>query len=173
VVPFPIRLLVCCLLLLQDARFSLAALKYQTGIRIDRVLYKQFQGICSREKLRPGEAVESLIRLAVQADSITGVSITTSKSENTVRMFDDALFKSRLERLKASLELEEKYWKETGREVDEKDSEFYVGELTLLGRRNVSPELVKEFEALLTDADKQYQEMQKTYYEKEINEHKT
>jgi hypothetical protein len=148
------------------------ALKYQTGIRIDRVLFKQFQEICARERLRPGEAVESLIRLVIQADSITGVSITSAKSENTVRMFDDALFKSRLERLKASLELEEKYWKETGREVDEKDSEFFVGELTMLGRRNVSPELVKEFEALLTGADKQYQEMQKTYIEKEINEHK-
>jgi len=147
-------------------------LKYQTGIRIDRVLFKQFQEICARERLRPGEAVESLIRLVIQADSITGVSITSAKSENTVRMFDDALFKSRLERLKASLELEEKYWKETGREVDEKDSEFFVGELTMLGRRNVSPELVKEFEALLTGADKQYQEMQKTYIEKEINEHK-
>jgi hypothetical protein len=148
-------------------------LKYQTGIRIDRVLYRQFQEICQREKLRPGQAVESLIRLAVQADSITGVSIAIAKSENTVRMFDDALFKSRLERLKASLELEEKYWKETGREVDEKESEFFVGELTVLGRRNVSPELVKEFETLLTDADKQYQEMQRKYFEKEIDNYKT
>jgi len=149
--------------------------KHQTGIRIDRVLFKQFQEICQREKLRPGEAVESLIRLAVQAGMITSVSIDNPKSENTMRTFDDTLFRSRLARLKASLELEERYWKETGEEIedDRKESEYFIERLTELGRRAVSLELVKEFEACLNDADKQYQEIQKSYYEKEINDHKT
>ncbi len=149
--------------------------KRQTGIRIDRVLFKQFQEICKREKLRPGEAVESLLRLAVQAGSITGVSTDNATSENTVRMFDDALFRSRLARLKTSLELEERYWKETGEEIedDRKESEYFIERLTELGRRAVSQELVKEFEACLNKADKQYQEMQKSYFEKKINDHKT
>jgi hypothetical protein len=149
--------------------------KHQTGIRIDRILFKQFQEICKIEKLRPGEAVESLIRLAVQAGSVTSVSIDNPKSENTVRTFDDALFRSRLARLKASLELEERYWKETGNEIGDeaKESEYFIERLTELGRRSVSLELVKEFETVLTDSDKQYQQMQKSYIEKEINEHKT
>jgi hypothetical protein len=149
--------------------------KHQTGIRIDRVLFKQFQEICKTEKLRPGEAVESLIRLAVQAGSITGVSIDNPNSENTTRTFDETLFRSRLPRLKASLELEERYWKETGNEIanDHKESEYFIERLTELGRRAVSQELVKEFEACLNDADKQYQEMQKSYFEKKINDHKT
>ena len=144
-------------------------------MRIDRILFKQFQEICKTEKLRPGEAVESLIRLAVQAGSITGVSTDNATSENTVRMFDDALFRSRLARLKTSLELEERYWKETGEEIgnDYKESEYFIERLTELGRRAVSLELVKEFEAVLTDSDKQYEEMQKTYFEREINDHKT
>ena len=148
--------------------------KYQTGIRIDRILFKQFQEICKTEKLRPGEAVESLIRLAVQAGSITGVSVDT-KSENTTRTFDETLFRSRLARLKTSLELEERYWKETGREIgdDYKESEYFIERLTELGRRAVSLELVKEFETVLKGADKQYQEIQKSHYEKEINDHKT
>jgi len=148
--------------------------KHQTGIRIDRILFKQFQEICKTEKLRPGEAVESLIRLAVQAGSITGVSVDT-KSENTARTFDETLFRSRLARLKTSLELEERYWKETGEEIgnDYKESEYFIERLTELGRRAVSLELVKEFEAVLTDSDKQYEEMQKTYFEREINDHKT
>ena len=148
--------------------------KHQTGIRIDRILFKQFQEICKTEKLRPGEAVESLIRLAVQAGSITGVSVDT-KSENTARTFDETLFRSRLARLKTSLELEERYWKETGEEIgnDYKESEYFIERLTELGRRAVSQELVKEFEACLNDADKQYQEMQKSYFEKKINDHKT
>ena len=149
--------------------------KHQTGIRIDRILFKQFQEICKTEKLRPGEAVESLIRLAVQAGSITGVSTGNATSENTVRMFDDALFRSRLARLKTSLELEERYWKETGEEIedDRKESEYFIERLTELGRRAVSLELVKEFEAVLTGSDKLYEEMQKTYFEREINDHKT
>src|SRR5438132_6937765 len=148
--------------------------KHQTGIRIDRILFKQFQESCKTEKLRPGEAVESLIRLAVQAGSITGVSVDT-KSENTARTFDETLFRSRLARLKTSLELEERYWKETGEEIgnDYKESEYFIERLTELGRRAVSLELVKEFEAVLTDSDKQYEEMQKTYFEREINDHKT
>jgi hypothetical protein len=99
--------------------------KYQEGIRIDRVLFKQFQEICQREKLRPGEAVESL-RLAVQTGSITSVSIEAAKPGNSVRMLDDALFRSNLTRLKKSLQLEERYSKETGKEVeyDEKESEY-------------------------------------------------
>jgi len=142
-------------------------------MRIDRILFKQFQEICKTEKLRPGEAVESLLRLAVQAGSITGVSIDNTKADNSMRKFDDALFRSKLARLKASLELEERYWKETGRELEDKESEYWVKELTELGRRAVSSELVKEFEACLNDADKQYQEMQKSYFEKKINDHKT
>jgi len=41
--------------------------KQQTGLRVDRVLFKQFQQLCALEKLRPGEAVESLVRLAVDS----------------------------------------------------------------------------------------------------------
>ena len=148
--------------------------KHQTGIRIDRILFKQFQEICKTEKLRPGEAVESLISLAVQAGSITGVTINSAKPENSVRLFDNALFKSRLDRLKTSLELEGQFWKETGHDMnmEDKESEYYLGELTELGRRNVSPELVKEFETILTSADKQYQEIQKKSFEKEVDDHK-
>jgi hypothetical protein len=147
--------------------------KHQTGLRLDRVLFKQFQEICRTEKLRPGEAVESLLRLAVQAGSITGVSIEAARPGNSVRMFDDALFRSNLARLKTSLEQEERFWKETGREVEEKESDFFVEKLTELGRRSVSLELVQEFEAVLTDADRQYQEMQRKYFEQEINDYKT
>ncbi len=145
--------------------------KYQTGIRIDRILFKQFREICKTEKLRPGEAVESLLRLVVQAGSITGVSIEVAGPGNSVRMLDDALFRSNLTRLKKSLELEERYWKETGKEIeyDQRESEYFVEQLTQLGRRAVSEELVKEFEACLTDADKRYEEIQKSLIEHEIN----
>jgi predicted DNA-binding ribbon-helix-helix protein len=157
----------------KDPSKSIGLSKHQTGLRLDRILFKQFQDICQREKLQPGEAVESLLRLVVEAGSITGVSVEAANNGNSVRMFNDALFKSRLARIKTSLELEEKYWKETGREVEEKESEFYVQEITELGRRNVSQDLVKEFETILTSADKQYQQTQTKYFEEEIDDRKT
>ncbi len=144
--------------------------KHQTGIRVDRVLFKQFQQLCALEKLRPGEAVESLMRVAVVARTVTGVSLENASQENTVRMFDDVLFRSKLSRLKTSLELEQKYRKETGGEIDEdyRDSDQFIEELTALGRRSISPELIREFEAILTDVDKQYEELQKSTITKEI-----
>lgn len=144
--------------------------KHQTGLRIDRILFKQFQQICATEKLRPGEAVESLIRVAVEAKSVTSVNLERVKQESTVRMFDDALFRSRLSRLKKSIELEERYWKERGQLPDEQESEYYVNELTELGRRSVSPELVKEFEAILSTADKLYADSENNRMQREIND---
>jgi hypothetical protein len=120
------------------------------------------------EKLRPGEAVESLLRPAVDAGGVTRVS-TSAKLGNSVRMFDDALFRSRLVRLKTSLEIEERIWKETGREMEDKESDSFIDELRKLGRRPVSEQLVKEFEATLAIADKQYEEAQHVEVEREIN----
>ena len=150
-------------------------LKHQTGIRIDRILFKQFQQICALEKLRPGEAVESIIRLAVNAKTVTGVHLDHARLENTVRIFDDVLFRSRLSRLKTAVELEQRVWKETGNveEDESKESEYWIKELTDLGRRNVSPELVREFEACLSESDKYYAEIQKFDVEEQICLHRS
>jgi hypothetical protein len=96
--------------------------KQQTGLRIDRVLFKQFQQLCALEKLRPGEAVESIVRLAVDSGSITDLHLhaNVAKRGGKGRVLDEALFKSRLSRLKTCLEAERRYWKETGAGVDER-----------------------------------------------------
>ena len=150
-------------------------MKHQTGIRIDRILFKQFQQICTLEKLRPGEAVESLIRLAVYAKSVIGVNLDHARPENTVRMFDDVLFRSRLSRLKTAVELEQRLWKETGSDEEDetKESEYWIKELTDLGRRNISPELVREFETCLSESDKYYAEIQKFDVEEQICLHRS
>ncbi len=74
--------------------------KHQTGLRIDRVLFKQFQQLCALEKLRPGEAVESLVRLAVDSGSPASLHANVATWGGNGRMLDDALFRSRLSRLK-------------------------------------------------------------------------
>jgi hypothetical protein len=135
--------------------------KQQTGLRIDRILFKQFQQLCALEKLRPGEAVESLVRLAVDSGSLATLHANVVRGGGRGRALDEALFKSRLSRLKTCLETERRYWKETGEGIDEPDSEGFVKELVELGKRSISEELVKEFETVLAEADKLYDEIEK------------
>jgi hypothetical protein len=146
--------------------------KQQTGLRIDRVLFKQFQQLCASEKLRPGEAVESLVRLAVDSGSIADLHSNIAKRGGKGRALDEALFKSRLSRLKTCLEAERRYWKETGEGVDESESEEFVKELVEIGKRSVSEELVKEFEKVLSEADKLYDDIEKDIIEDGISRRK-
>jgi hypothetical protein len=132
--------------------------KHQTGLRVDRVLYRQFQQLCITEKLRPGEAVETLITVALEAKTITGFRVDQAKQESTIHLFDDALFRSRLDRFKKSLDLEEQYLKENGELEDNPESEYWIKELTELGRRLVGKELVQEFETCLAKADRLYED---------------
>jgi hypothetical protein len=143
--------------------------KQQTGLRIDRVLFKQFQQLCALEKLRPGEAVESLVRLAIDNGSIVDLHANVAKRGGKGRSLDEALFKSRLSRLKTCLETERRYWKETGEGIEEPDSEDFVRELVEIGKRSVSEELVKEFETILAEADKLYDEIEKDTIEDGIS----
>src|SRR6266496_4538370 len=116
--------------------------KQQTGLRIDRVLFKQFQQLCALEKLRPGEAVESQVRLAVDSGSLANLHANVARGGGKGRALDEALFRSRLSRLKTCLEAERRYWKDMGEGIDEPESEGFVKELVELGERSVSEELV-------------------------------
>jgi hypothetical protein len=147
--------------------------KHQLGLRIDRILYKQFQEVLAQEKLRPSEAIEALVRLAVDAGGVSKMYVDLTKRESSGSMIDDLLFKSRLARLKTCLELEERHLKETGEELEDKQSETLVDKLTELGRRSISPGFVKEFETCLTHADRLYQETQKSIVEQEIDNTKS
>ena len=68
--------------------------KQQTGLGIDRVLFKQFQQLCALEKLRPGEAVESLVRLAVNSGSLANLYANVARGGGKGCALDEALFKS-------------------------------------------------------------------------------
>ena len=74
-----------------------------------------------------------------------------------------------MSRLKTCLETERRYWKETGEEMEEPESHGFVKELVELGKRSVSEELVKEFETILADADKPYDEIEKSTIEDGIS----
>ncbi len=146
--------------------------KQQTGLRIDRILFKQFQQLCASEKLRPGEAVESLVQLALDSGSIADLHANIAKRGGKGRALDEALFRSRLSRLKTCLEMERRYWKETGEGIDEPEAEEFVKELVEIGKRSVSEELVKEFETILAEADKLYDEIEKSTIENGISRRK-
>jgi hypothetical protein len=77
------------------------------------------------------------------------------------RALDEALFRSRLSRLKTCVETERRYWKETGEGIEQPESEEFLKELVEIGKRSISEELVKEFETVLAEADKLYDEIEK------------
>jgi len=146
--------------------------KQQTGLRIDRILFKQFQQLCASEKLRPGEAVESLVQLALDSGSIADLHANIAKRGGKGRALDEALFRSRLSRLKTCLEMERRYWKETGDGIEEPESEAFVKELVEIGKRSVSEELVKEFETVLAEAYKLYDNIEKITVENGVSRRK-
>ena len=124
------------------------------------------------EKLRPGEAVESLVRLAVDSGSLADLHANVAKRGGKGRALDEALFRSRLSRLKTCLGTARRYWKETGEGYDERESEEFVKELVEIGKRTVGEELVKEFETILAEADKLYDEIEKDTIEDGISRRK-
>ena len=87
-------------------------------------------------------------------------------------MLDEALFRSRLSRLKTCLETERRYWKETGEGIEAPESDEYVKELVELGKRSISDELVNEFQTILAEADKLYDEIEKDTIEDGISQRK-
>ncbi len=147
--------------------------KQQTGLRIERVLFKQFQELCDREKLRPGEAAESLIRSAVDLGSVVAVSLNISKSSNPGRAVDRVLFRSRLSRMKCVLEQERKFLERVGTMhpwgLSGALSELEM-ELAELGRKGIDEELFRGFETLLTEFDKLYADVKKAHNEDRIKD---
>ncbi len=161
---------VCSPALIADPSILRSMSKQQTGLRIDRVLFKRFQELCAVEKLRPGEAVEALVRLAVDTGGITSLGSATTKHVQIDQSLDEVLFRSKLSRLKASLEAERRYWTETGEEVEEPDSELHARDLTEICRRSGDEEFVKEFEAVLVEADKLHHDIERGNVEQWIRQ---
>lgn len=110
-----------------------------------------------------------LIHLAIKADRVKGLDVD---KENSGRLVDDALFRSRLARLTACLELEARHLKETGEQMEDSESEALIKELSELARRGVSSELVKEFETCLANADKLFEATRRSLVQEDIDETK-
>lgn len=136
--------------------------KKQIGLRIDRILYDRFLNLCVIEKLRPGEAVEQLIKLVVDNGSVSEVYAKAGKPGRVGQAVDEVMFKSHLSRLKATLEYERTRL-ETGGMLDENErtSDQIIRELAEICRRSVDEELIREFQTVLTEADRLYEKSEK------------
>ena len=130
--------------------------KLQTGLRVDRILFKQFQELCGREELRPGEAVESLMRAAVRAGSISRLALDVQSGEERFLRLQEISFRSRLARLHNSLEADQKIIVKTGRRTGWSDTETLLSKLLEMASRITDEKLLGELEKLIDDADKLY-----------------
>src|SRR5437667_6005491 len=127
--------------------------KQQTGLRIDRVLFKQFQQLCALEKLRPGEAVESLVRLAVDSGGLANLHANVARGGGRGPVLDEALFRSRLSRLKTCLETERRSGRENGGAMEEPESGGVVKGLVESGNGWISQERSNACDAVLAAAE--------------------
>ncbi len=130
--------------------------KLQTGLRVDRILFKQFQELCGREELRPGEAVESLMRTAVRASSISRLSLDVQSGEERFLRLQEISFRSRLARLHSSLEADRKIIVKTGRRTGWSDTEALLSKLLEMASSITDEKLLGELEKLMDDADRLY-----------------
>ena len=130
--------------------------KLQTGLRVDRILFKQFQELCGREELRPGEAVESLMRAAVRAGSISRLALDVQSGEERFLRLQEISFKSRLARLHSSLEADRKIIVKTGRRTGWSDTETLLSKLLEMASSITDEKLLRELEKLIDNADKLY-----------------
>ena len=122
---------------------------------MDRILFRQFKELCTREKLRPGEVVENMIRTAVDSGT-TSFSMNSTGSQNPGRRVDRLLYRTKLSRMKNTLENEYAYLKAVGNmRPYGLDSELYEfeEELAELAKNCPDEELVQEFEKILKEMD--------------------
>ena len=129
--------------------------KQQTGLRIDRILFRQFKELCTGEKLRPGEVVENMIRVAVDSGT-TSFSMNNTGSKNPEHRIDRIVFRSKLLRMKNLLENQRAYLKTVGSMqpygMDDELFEFEE-ELAELAKNCPEEELAQEFEKILKEMD--------------------
>src|SRR5438876_11827955 len=97
--------------------------KQQTGLRIDGILFKQFQQLCVLEKLRPGEAVESLVRLAVDSGGRANLHANVARGGGGGPALGEALSRRRSSRLKTCLATARRASKENGEAMESPESE--------------------------------------------------
>lgn len=142
--------------------------KQQTGFRVDRVLFKQFQELCKQEKLRPGEAVESLMRSAVGSGSVANFSLNATRSNTHSQQIDRMLFKSKMSRMKRLIDRERADMKtKSSMEYFEVDGELvdYEKELIEIARASRDEQLVPELQEILGQMDAFHAEIKKAQLE--------
>ncbi len=144
--------------------------KAQLDLRISRVVYAQFVELCRKEKLRPGEAVESLIQASLEAGSLTNFTATMRRGTAWSRRVDELFFESSLRRLRASLEGDRKLLKARGDRGVLSHTESLLAELRSMAPAIADQALQEEFEKLVEEADRVHGEELKSQVDQEIQE---
>lgn len=130
--------------------------KLQTGLRVDRILFKKFQELCGRERLRVGEAVEALMRASLANGGVASLAVDASRSNRNTKRLDEILFRSKLARLQAALRSDRSHLEKTGEVPAVSDVKDLVEELFELAPKIGEEKLLDQFETLLGEADKLY-----------------
>jgi hypothetical protein len=58
-------------------------MKLQTGVRVDAEVWRVYRTICTREKLRPSQPIEKLLKLVVDNDSAQSLATMMRETAKT------------------------------------------------------------------------------------------
>ena len=86
-------------------------MKVQTGMRIDKLVFDRFRGLCGDEKLMVGEAVQRLMEFCLEAGSVAEVLASHVRETVGQRKADELRLKGALAMLKSFVRaVEEEEW---------------------------------------------------------------
>jgi hypothetical protein len=74
--------------------------KAQTGLRVDKLVFDRFKALCAGERLRVGEAVQQLMAVCVEAESVTAVLSSQAWANAAQRKADELKLRGALAELK-------------------------------------------------------------------------
>ncbi len=142
--------------------------RVQLGARVDRVLYSKFADMCHGEKLRLREAVEALMRAALDSGGVARVALVVSGSDEKDLRFREVRFRSMLNDLEKSVEADVKILDSTGKGNSASSVHSLLGKLYDLAVKVHDEGLLQKFEELVESADRLNEKEMDAYVKRRI-----
>ena len=139
--------------------------KVQTGIRIDKLVFDRFKDLCKSEKLMAGEAVQHLMELCLEAESVAWVLASRVRETVGQRKADEWKLKGALAMLKSFVsDVEKEEWHVTVNDRETRVDQAiyrpaYETVVTILPKIQ-DPVLIEEAERILEEANRNVEKIQ-------------
>ena len=139
-------------------------MKVQSGMRVDKLVFDRFKGLCKGERLMVGEAVQCLMELCVEAGSVAKVLTLQVREMVGQRKADELKLQGALAMLKFFISaVEEEEWyitiKDKGTRIDQAIYRPAYDTAVATLPKIKDPQLIQETEQVLKKANQSVQKI--------------